>query len=131
MSPQKSRLKVAIVDDSEHSRKGISSILESEGYDVVGTYSNGNDAIKDFQIIGANLFIIDVVMPDISGIEVAKVISDKNRNAYIIMMSSLDSEHIVIEAISNGATDFIQKPFEKDVLLKSVEKIERELQKES
>ena len=68
-----------------------------------------------------NLYLIDVVMPDASGIELAKVISDKNAKASIIMMSSLNMENIVLESISSGAIDFLSKPFNADELIKSVE----------
>jgi len=63
-------------------------------------------------------------MPERSGLELAKHFQDKSMaNAFIIMMSSLNIESMVIESISNGAIDFLQKPFEKDDLLKSVEKM--------
>lgn len=124
------KLKIMLIDDSERSRKAIEDILESKNYDVVGSYSNGSDALKNFQISGANLFIIDIVMPDLSGLEVAKTISDKSREIYIIMMSSLDSENVVMDAISHGAIDFLHKPFETEDLLKSVAKIENELNRE-
>ena len=73
----------------------------------------------------ANLYIIDIVMPEISGIELAKHISDqaRRRNINIIMISSLKMEHIIVESISNGAIDFLQKPFEKEDLVRSVKKI--------
>lgn len=124
------KLKIMLIDDSERSRKAVEDILESNDYDVVGSYSNGPEALKNFQISGANLFIIDIVMPDLSGLEVAKVISEKLRDVHIIMMSSLDSENIVMDAISHGATDFLHKPFEAKDLLKSVAKIQNELDRE-
>ena len=120
-------LKIAVVDDSEFSRQSIVESLENAGHNVVGNFSSGEEALKQYKACGANLFIIDVVMPDISGIEVGKTIVEKTMNSSIIMMSSLNSEHIVIEAISNGAVDFIQKPFEPQELLSSVEKIEKDL----
>lgn len=126
MEERNQKIKIAIIDDSETSRRAIEDILVDQGYKVVGSYSNGTDALKDLQSSGANLFIIDVVMPGASGIEVAKIINEKTLNSKIIMMSSLKSENIVLEAISNGALDFINKPFQRIDLIKSVEKIESE-----
>jgi FixJ family two-component response regulator len=65
-------------------------------------------------------------MPDVSGIELAKLLSDKINNVSIIMMSSLGMEHIVIESISNGAIDFLHKPFDAKTLLKAVGKISQQ-----
>ena len=123
----KSTLKIAVVDDSEFSRQSIIEVLENAGYTVVGNFSSGEEALTQYKACGANLFIIDVVMPDMSGIEVGKTITEKSMNTAIIMMSSLHSEHIVIEAISNGAIDFIQKPFEADDLLSSIEKVKKDM----
>lgn len=116
-------LNIVIVDDSEYSRKSIAEILEAEGYNVVGTASHAEEAVQLSATTNANLWIIDVVMPDISGIELAKLISEKKMNVYIVMMSSLSMESIIIESISNGAIDFLQKPFDKKSLLNSVTKI--------
>ena len=124
-------LKIAIIDDSEYSRKGIISILESEGFEVVASYSSSVEAIKNYQLTGANLFLIDVVLPEVSGIELAKVINEKSSSdVRVIMMSSLKSESIIIESISHGAIDFIQKPFDKDTLIKCLKKAQADLEKE-
>jgi len=65
-------------------------------------------------------------MPEISGLELARHLQEKNsQDRYIIMMSSLTVESMVIEAISSGAVDYLQKPFGASDLIKSVEKIEK------
>ena len=69
-------------------------------------------------------------MPQRSGIELAKILSEKSLGTHIIMMSSLNIQQVVIESISSGALDFLPKPFSKEDLLKSVEKIDQELSKE-
>lgn len=125
------RLKICIVDDSDHSRIAAAKILESAGFNVVGLASSAEEAMQVTGTSEVNLYLIDVVMPDASGIELAKVISDKNSKASIIMMSSLNMENIVLESISSGAIDFLSKPFNADELIKSVEKIELELSKDN
>lgn len=125
------KLRILIVDDSEFNRKSMTEILTSEGFNVVGAASSAEDAIQMAHATKSNLIFIDVVMPDISGLELTKHFQEKHSGQrFLIMMSSLTIESIVIESISNGAIDFLQKPFERDDLLKAVEKIERLVEKE-
>ena len=122
--------KVLIIDDSDLSRRTVASILEKEGFNVVGQATNAEQGMQQAYSTGANVFLIDVVMPDISGIEVANYIRENIKEPNIIMMSSLDIESVIIESISSGAIDFISKPFSESDLIKAVEKIDIELQKE-
>ncbi|GAB4010833.1 MAG: hypothetical protein Fur0010_04170 [Bdellovibrio sp.] len=124
-------LNIVIVDDSEHARKSIAEILESEGFNVVGMAANAEEAVQLSGTVNANLWLIDVVMPDVSGIELAKLLSEKKMNVYIVMMSSLNMESIIIESISNGAIDFLQKPFDKKSLINSVQKISQMIASET
>jgi two-component system chemotaxis response regulator CheY len=126
------KLRILIVDDSDFNRHSMAEILINEGYNVVGQAGSAEDAIQIAHSTKAILIFIDVVMPDISGLELTKHFQEKHAGErYLIMMSSLNIESIVIESISNGAIDFLQKPFERDDLLKAVEKIERLVEKDS
>jgi two-component system chemotaxis response regulator CheY len=125
------KLKILIVDDSDFNRRTMAEFLTEEGFNIVGVASCAEDAIQIAHTTKANLIFIDVVMPEISGLELTKHFQDKKTiERFIIMMSSLNIESIVIESISNGAIDFLQKPFETEDLLKAVEKIERLVEKE-
>lgn len=126
------KLKILIVDDSDFNRRSMAEILTNEGFNVVGLAGSAEDAIQIAHSTKANLIFIDVVMPDISGLELTKHFQEKQTDErFLIMMSSLNIESIVIESISNGAIDFLQKPFERDDLLKAVEKIERLVEKDT
>lgn len=133
MKPPRShdKLKILIVDDSDFNRRSMAEILTEEGFNVVGQAKSAEDAIQLAHSSKANLIFIDVVMPDISGLELTKHFQEKQAGErFLIMMSSLNIESIVIESISNGAIDFLQKPFEREDLIKAVEKIERLLEKD-
>ena len=119
----KNRFKIAVVDDSDHSRKEIVRILENDGFNVAGEASSANKAMEIAGTTDINLWIIDVVMPETSGIELAKNLLDLSGLRLIVMVSSLNTETVVIEAISNGANDFLKKPIEPGDLLVSVEKM--------
>jgi two-component system chemotaxis response regulator CheY len=131
MSNQKNQdIRIAVVDDSEFSRKSIVEILENEGYNVVGSAGSAEEGITLGASSGANVFIIDVIMPDRSGLEMAKLLNQKSMGASIIMVSSLNMESIVIESISSGALDFLPKPFLPEDLIKAVDKIVAERAKD-
>ena len=126
------KLRILIVDDSEFNRRSMSEILISEGFNVVGSSASAEEAIQAAHATKANLIFIDIVMPEISGLELTKHFQEKQTgDRYLIMMSSLNIESIVIESISNGAIDFLQKPFDRNDLIKAVEKIERMVEKEN
>ena len=124
------KLKILIVDDSDFNRRAMIDILTYEGFNVIGQASSAEDAIQIAHSAKPNLIFIDIVMPEISGLELTKHLQEKSSGEkFIIMMSSLNIESIVIEAISKGATDFLQKPFEREDLIKAVEKVERLVEK--
>ena len=114
-----------MIDDSDFSRGNVVKILESENFEVVGEASSSEEAFKLMGSIDANLYIIDVVMPNASGIDLAKAILEMGKNISIVMMSSLKMDHIVVESISNGAVDFLTKPFTSEELITSVKKIQQ------
>ncbi len=120
---KKSDVKIIVVDDSYFSRKSIISILESEGSTVVGEAQSATDAIKMLGSTPSDLMIIDIVMPYASGFDLIKILNDQKYKGKYIVMSSLHSENIILESISNGALDYLQKPFEKEQLINSVEKV--------
>jgi two-component system chemotaxis response regulator CheY len=123
--------KVLVVDDSTFTRRSIIEILTNEGFNVVGEAKSAEEAIQIAHTSKPNIFLIDIVMPEISGLELAKHFQEKiSGDKYIIMMSSLTIDSIVIESISNGAIDFLQKPFERDDLIKAVSKIAKLLEKD-
>ncbi len=123
MNADNSQFRILIVDDSDFSRNNISEMLSSEEYNVIGEAASAKEATNILKDRAAHLAIIDVVMPEVSGIELAEYITDNYTDTYIIMISSLGQESIVIDSISAGASDFLQKPFNKEVLLTSVKKI--------
>ena len=125
---EKESLKIVVVEDSNLSRKMIIEILEAEGFEVVGEAQNAEQAMAMVQTSGCNCIILDVVMPEISGIELAQALSELKNKVSIIMMSSLKQENIIIESIAAGAIDFIEKPFEKEQLIQSVKKAEEDLE---
>jgi two-component system chemotaxis response regulator CheY len=125
----KKELQIVVVDDSDYSRKSIINVLESQGFKVVGEAESAEKAATIIRTVKSNLFLIDIVMPEASGLELAKLVQEELKECKIIMMSSLKMEDIIIESISNGAIDYLEKPFSPEDLLKSVRKVEVELER--
>lgn len=123
-SKSKNEARIFIVDDSEFSRATISEMLNDiDNINVVGEASSAEEASKLIPEKKPNIAIIDVVMPEVSGIELAKSLHKSMKDVAIVMISSLAQEHVVIDAISSGAVDFLQKPFTQEELISSIQKI--------
>lgn len=116
---------IVIVDDAEFSRKTTAKILSDQGFNVEGVAASAQEALKLFANTNSiSLFLIDVVMPDSSGFELAQKLGDMRYKGAIIMMSSLNMESIIVEALSVGSVDFLRKPFSPEDLIKAVKKVE-------
>ncbi|MDA8792677.1 response regulator [Bacteriovoracaceae bacterium] len=113
---------IMIVDDSDFSRNQISRIVDELGYRVVGEASHAKEAIKLVSLKKPKIVIIDVIMPEISGIELAESITENFKDVRLILISSLAQDNIIIDAIGAGANDFIQKPITPQILENSLEK---------
>lgn len=122
MTDKNTPLNIAIIDDSEFSRNSIIKMIESFGHNVAASFSDPTEAIRSTKSANIDLFLIDIVMPEISGLEVAKTLNQNRTKAKIIMMSSLDSEGVIIDAIAQGAVDFLKKPFTENQLKLTLEK---------
>lgn len=120
-------INVLIVDDSAFSRKVLNEFVTDAGFNIVGEVPNAQEAIDLASERKIDIAIIDVVMPEVSGIELTEVLVKSLRKLKVIMISSLAQENIIINSISAGAIDFIQKPITKDVLVHSLEKIAEEI----
>jgi len=119
----KRELKIVIVDDSDFSRSIIRKMLTEENMNIVGEANGAEAAIGIIKETNPNIVITDIVMPDVSGIELTEKISQNFEDISVIVVSSLSQEHIVLEAIAAGASDFISKPIQKQQLIDSIEKI--------
>jgi two-component system chemotaxis response regulator CheY len=115
--------KIVVVDDSDFSRSMIKKMLEEEGIQIVGEAASAEAALSVIKDQKPHIVITDIVMPEVSGIELTEKINQNFDNIAVIVVSSLSQEHIVLEAIGAGASDFIAKPIQKQQLMDSIEKI--------
>lgn len=103
--------RILIVDDTELMRKTLTTILERENHEVVGHAKNGLEAIELFKQTNPDLVTMDITMPIMNGIEAIKKIVRIDHQAKIVVCSAMGQQKIIVQAIEEGAKDFIVKPF--------------------
>ena len=114
---------VLICDDAAFMRVMIKDILTKNGYDVAGEAENGLKAVEKYNETKPDLVMMDITMPEMDGIQALKKIKEVDAGANVIMCSAMGQQAMVIEAIQNGAKDFIVKPFQADRVLEAVKKV--------
>ncbi len=112
--------KILLVDDAAFMRMMLKDTLTKNGYDDVHEAADGVEACEKFEQLKPDLVIMDITMPNMTGLEALKEIMGKNPEAKIVMCSAMGQESMVFEAIKSGAKDFIVKPFKPDRILKTV-----------
>jgi len=113
---------ILIVDDAAFMRLMLKDILTKNNFKVCGEAENGRDAIDKFSALSPDLVLMDITMPEMSGIDALKAIKAINPNAKIVMCSALGQQEMVVEAIQHGAEDFIVKPFQEERLIQAIKK---------
>lgn len=108
--------RVLIVDDAAFMRLSLKTILENCGFEVVGEANTGIKAIQLYKQLKPDLVTMDLTMPELGGVEAIKMIKVIDKDARIIVISSMGHEINVREAIMAGAISFIVKPFKAEVV---------------
>src|SRR6202165_3276476 len=108
--------RILVVDDEPSIRKYLGTLLEVDGYQVE-TVTSGSEAIKKIEDGDRPDFIIlDVLMPQLNGLETLKQLMQMDRSLNVVMLSCSNEVGTVVEAIRLGAQDYLTKPFEKTEL---------------
>lgn len=111
---KKSKPKILIVDDMPENVELIEAFLSVEPYDVV-TASNGKEAIQKLKEVKLDMILLDVMMPEISGYDVCKIIKSDPETQFIpvLMLTALSQVEDRIKGIEAGADDFLTKPINR------------------
>ncbi|MDR1055198.1 MAG: sigma-54 dependent transcriptional regulator [Prevotellaceae bacterium] len=113
--------KVLIADDEVKIRRVMVMLLKDEGYEVMAV-ENGVASVKALSSFKPDIVLLDQQMPDMTGMEAMLQIKNKNPNQTIIIVTAYGSISLAVDAIKNGAYDFIEKPFDNDKLLLTVKR---------
>ena len=114
-------IRVVLADDHVFVRDGIKSLLENEAnIEVVGEAIDGADALEVVADSKPDLLIVDIRMPNLTGIEVVEKLRGENNNVKIIMLSMHESEEYVLKSIKAGADGYLLKGSSKEEFLKAL-----------
>lgn len=109
---------VHLVDDEEAIRRSVSFMLKTAGY-TLRIYTSGVELLKERELT-PGCILLDVYMSEMNGIEVVQALHDRGVCYPIIIMTGHGDVNVAVQAMKLGAIDFIEKPFEKSVLLGSI-----------
>ena len=111
---------IHIVDDEDAIRRSASFMLKTSGY-AVETWSTGVAFLKAARHAEAGCVLLDVRMPEMDGLAVQQALNERGVTMPVIVLTGHGDVSIAVRAMKNGAVDFLEKPFEKTVLLKAIE----------
>jgi len=114
---------VLICDDAIFMRTMIGDILKQAGFEVVGEAETGLQAVEKYRELKPDFVTMDIVMPDMGGIDAVREIVQEDPAAKVLMCSAMGQQALVIEAIQAGARDFVVKPFQPSRVLEAVQRV--------
>ncbi len=121
MSPEK-KSNILLVEDEENLHEALKLNLELEGYDVVSAY-DGAAALQAVQGEYFDLIILDVMLPEMDGINITETVRISNNEVPILILSARNSSADRVLGLKKGADDYLTKPFNLEELLLRVHKL--------
>ena len=114
---------VLVCDDAVFMRTMIGDILTQAGLEVVGEADSGIQAVEKYKALRPDLVTMDIIMPEMGGIDAVKAITDFDPQARVLMCSAMGQQALVQEALQAGARDFVVKPFQPSRVLEAVQRV--------
>jgi len=115
------KINVLIVDDQQLVRDGIKALLEiKDDFTIVGTASDGQEAIEVLQKKSVDVVLMDIRMPGLGGIEATSQIRKFNKDIRIIMLTTFNNDDYIVKAIKAGANGYLLKDIPKDDLAEAI-----------
>jgi len=111
---------IHLVDDDEAIRRSAGFMLKTSGYQVKA-YASGVELMKQAKELLPGCILLDVRMPGMDGLEVQAALQERGIGFPVIVMAGHGDVGVAVQAMKGGAVDFVEKPFEKAVLLSAIE----------
>lgn len=111
-----------IVDDEELVRNSMVAVLQNAGYDVIA-FASGVEFLKALPGLNSDCVILDVRMPQMSGLDVLEILMQNQPQTRVVMMSGFADVSMAVKAMLSGASDFVEKPFQPSDLLDTLERV--------
>jgi len=117
-------IKIILADDHKIVRQGIRSLLESQpGFEIIGEASNGVEALKLMETLLPDIAFMDVMMPNLNGVEVAKIARKRKLKTKLIFLSMHANPTYAVRALENGALAYVLKDSDFSEILQAVQNV--------
>ncbi|MFM8521632.1 MAG: ANTAR domain-containing response regulator [Acidimicrobiaceae bacterium] len=113
-------IRIVLAEDEAIIRLDLRESLQEEGYEVVGDVGRGDKAVEMVEALKPDVAIFDIKMPGMSGLEAAKIVSDK-KICPVVMLTAFSQREIIEQARDAGALAYLVKPFQKTDLVPAIE----------
>ena len=117
-----SKISVLYVDDEESLRVLVPNQLNMEGFSVE-TADDGDTAVGMLARKPYDVILLDVRMPRMNGIEVLKHVKNQKINSRVVMLTGVDDLAVALEAVKNGANDYVTKPYDLATLVGCIKRV--------
>lgn len=118
------KIRIILVDDHQMFRDGVKAVLsDEENMEVISEVGNGNDLYELLNTLSPDLIITDISMPDISGIEVAKFVTENYPQIKVLILSMHSNEEFITKALGAGANGYLPKDTGMNELLEAINTI--------
>ena len=111
-----------VVDDSSFQRTIVSDTLDDR-FDVVDTAKNGKEAVSKFEELDPEVITMDIIMPEMTGLEALKEIKGRSPETIVVMCTSVEQEEKMREAAKSGADGYVTKPISEAKLFAEFESL--------
>lgn len=115
--------RVLIVDDASFMRSSLKYIVEHMGHEVVGVAKDGREGVDLHRTLKPDLVTMDMLMEPMGGMEALQALMAEKTHAKVIMVTAVGMEQVEHEAVANGASGYIRKPFERRQIIDEVERV--------
>lgn len=115
--------KVLIIDDAQFMRLTLKTMLERNGFEVVGEAENGAVGVSKCLELKPDIVTMDITMPEMDGITALQLINKAAPTTAVIMISAMGQEKMIFEAVSKGAKGFLVKPFKEENVVATMQKL--------
>ncbi len=115
---------IILADDHRIVRQGLHALLKAESdFNVIGEAGDGLEALEMVKKLNPDVAVLDLMMPGLNGLEVARQISKQTQHTKVIILSMYDDEGFVLEALSNGVSAYVLKDAGSTDLIKAVREV--------